>query len=89
MVLFTAELAIRFVCAPCWREFVFDFYNVIDLLSIVPFYAEIGTRTTTTNVNSLDNHMLLTSIRTLRLIRITRIVRVSRHSASIQIFVNV
>ena len=37
-VFFSIEYALRIICTPKWRRYVFSFYGVIDLISILPIY---------------------------------------------------
>ena len=39
-VFFTLEYALRIVCSPNWKRYVFSFYGIIDLISIL-FYRKI------------------------------------------------
>lgn len=62
---FTIEYLIRLWSAPKKLKFIFNFYNLIDLLAIVPGYIQI--RSTT-------------GLRTLRILRIFRVFRIFRYN---------
>lgn len=62
-IFFSIEYALRIVCTPNWRRYIFSFYGIIDLISILPFYLSFFA------VES----KVLSIIRILRLLRIFRI----------------
>ena len=72
VAIFTIEYLVRFFVADRKRDFVFSFYGIIDLLSIIPFYVSAG----------ID----LRSIRALRLLRLFRAFKLVRYSKAIQRF---
>lgn len=72
VALFTFEYILRLFLADRKREFVFSFFGVIDLLSILPFYVATG----------ID----LRSIRAFRLLRLFRVFKLVRYSRAIQRF---
>lgn len=69
---FTTEYLLRVYLANPRRGFVFSFFGIIDLLSILPFYLSSG----------VD----LRSIRALRLLRLFRALKLVRYSAAMQRF---
>ena len=88
------QLLIRFVCSPSKRAFLGNFLNIIDIISILPFYvnmiiADIGTGAELSILRG--EFMLVTSAATrthfsvLRLVRVFRIFKLSRHSSGLQI----
>ena len=62
-IFFSIEYALRIICAPKWRRYVFSFYGVIDLISILPIYLSFF----------VQKSKFLSIIRILRLLRIFRI----------------
>ena len=67
-ILFTLEYALRVYCVKNRWRYIFSFYGVIDLLSILPFYLGLV----------LPTSKYLASIRILRLLRIFRIFNLTR-----------
>ncbi|HCA90203.1 MAG TPA: ion transporter [Legionellales bacterium] len=68
VAIFTLEYVIRLVTAPCKKAYIFSFFGMVDLLSILPFYLALG----------LD----LRSIKILRLLRLVRILKLTRYHAA-------
>lgn len=66
-ILFTIEYATRIYCSPNKKKYIFSFYGIIDLLSILPFFIGILYSST---------HYLIV-IRSLRLLRIFRILKLT------------
>ena len=66
-VLFTIEYAARIYCSPNRKRYIFSFYGIIDLLSILPFFISI--------VYSSTHYLIV--IRALRLLRIFRILKLT------------
>ncbi|OQR80754.1 Voltage-gated Ion Channel (VIC) Superfamily, partial [Thraustotheca clavata] len=59
-------------------RFCFDFLNVVDFASIVPFYLEL--------ILSKRSISSIGALRTLRLLRVTRVFRLSRYTSTLQMF---
>jgi voltage-gated potassium channel len=72
VLVFTAEYAARLACAENRIRFVFSFFGLIDLISILPFYLATG----------VD----LRAVRAFRLLRLVRILKLVRYSAAVQRF---
>jgi len=72
VMFFTIEYLLRIYVADHKKAFVFSFYGLIDLLSILPFYLSAG----------ID----LRSIRALRLLRLFRAFKMVRYSKAIRRF---
>ncbi|MCA8988046.1 MAG: ion transporter, partial [Planctomycetaceae bacterium] len=70
--IFTIEYILRLVVADRKLGFVFSFFGIIDLLSILPFYVASG----------VD----LRSLRAFRMLRLFRILKLVRYSKAIQRF---
>eukprot|EP01012_Entosiphon_sulcatum_P013801 TRINITY_DN18994_c0_g1_i1.p2 TRINITY_DN18994_c0_g1~~TRINITY_DN18994_c0_g1_i1.p2 ORF type:complete len:454 (+),score=83.59 TRINITY_DN18994_c0_g1_i1:1845-3206(+) len=70
---FTLELALRFAVAERKLRFFLNFFNFIDLLSIIPFYVELG----------LDSrHQSFRVVRVVRLFRVFRVLKLARTSGT-------
>ena len=72
VVIFTIEYLIRLIAAPNKWKYVFSFFGLIDLMSILPFYVRIG----------IDLRVL----RAVRIVRIFQILKLVRYSKAIQRF---
>lgn len=72
VAVFTVEYVLRVYLASPKRNFIFSFFGLVDLLSIVPFYLSAG----------ID----LRSIRALRLLRLFRALKLVRYSRAMQRF---
>jgi len=71
VAVFTLEYVLRIIVAPHWRRYVFSFYGVVDLLSILPFYIGL-----VLGRGVLD----LKLARTLRLFRLLRMFKLARYT---------
>ena len=72
VVIFTMEYILRVFFAKPKRAFIFSFFGIVDLLSILPFYVSTG----------ID----LRSVRAFRLLRLFRALKLVRYSKAIQRF---
>jgi voltage-gated potassium channel len=72
VAIFTVEYIFRVFFANPKRQFVFSFFGIVDLLSILPFYISTG----------VD----LRSVRAFRLLRLFRALKLVRYSKAIQRF---
>lgn len=68
--LFTLEFVARIACIANPMRYVFSFYGIVDMLSILPSYMGIFVA---------GNHSSLSVIRSLRLLRIFRILKLARY----------
>lgn len=68
-IVFTVEYAMRIYCAQNRRSYIFSFYGVVDLLSILPSYLAL--------VFTGASYLLI--IRLLRVLRILRILKMIRY----------
>lgn len=73
MVIFTVEFLLRVISCPNKLEFCKGILNIIDLITIMPFYVTL----TLQNDAALDSFVVL---RVVRLARVFRILKLSRHS---------
>ncbi|KAM4613454.1 potassium voltage-gated channel subfamily A member 10-like [Polymixia lowei] len=87
IIWFCFELGVRFVVCPSKSEFFNNIMNIIDIVSIIPYFVTLGTELATTpdeDLNSSQN-MSLAILRIIRLVRVFRIFKLSRHSKGLQI----
>ncbi len=70
VAVFTIEYLLRVIVATNKRAFLFSFFGIVDLCSILPFYLATG----------LD----LRSVRSLRFLRLVRIFKLARYSAAVR-----
>lgn len=70
VVVFTVEYLLRVIVATNKRAFLFSFFGIVDLCSILPFYLATG----------LD----LRSVRSLRFLRLIRVFKLARYSAAVR-----
>ncbi|CAO2605046.1 Potassium voltage-gated channel subfamily S member 3 [Lemmus lemmus] len=79
---FTGELAIRLVAAPSQKKFWKNPLNIIDFVSIIPFYATLAVDTKEEESEDIENMGKVVQI--LRLMRIFRILKLARHSVGLR-----
>uniref|UniRef100_A0A3Q4B9P3 Potassium voltage-gated channel subfamily A member 10 n=1 Tax=Mola mola TaxID=94237 RepID=A0A3Q4B9P3_MOLML len=82
---FFFELCVRFMVCPSKREFFHNLMNVIDIISIVPYFVTVITEMVTTTEENSGQNMSLAILRIIRLVRVFRIFKLSRHSKGLQI----
>ncbi|MEQ2179566.1 hypothetical protein GOODEAATRI_026475 [Goodea atripinnis] len=82
---FAFELCIRFVVCPSKSEFFHNLMNMIDIISIIPYFVTLITELATTPQESSGQNMSLAILRIIRLVRVFRIFKLSRHSKGLQI----
>ncbi|XP_053706180.1 potassium voltage-gated channel subfamily A member 10 [Synchiropus splendidus] len=82
---FFFELFVRFLVCPSKKEFFHNIMNVIDLISIIPYFVTVITEMITTPEESSGQNMSLAILRIIRLVRVFRIFKLSRHSKGLQI----
>ncbi|XP_008305159.1 potassium voltage-gated channel subfamily S member 3-like [Stegastes partitus] len=83
VLFFSAEFILRLVVAPSARKFLSSPLNIIDLLSILPFYVTVVCDTMNKDENpDLENVGKVAQI--LRLMRVFRIFKLARHSAGLR-----
>ncbi|XP_021168399.2 potassium voltage-gated channel subfamily A member 10 [Fundulus heteroclitus] len=82
---FAFELCIRFVVCPSKSEFFHNLMNIIDIISIIPYFITLITELATTPQESSGQNMSLAILRIIRLVRVFRIFKLSRHSKGLQI----
>jgi voltage-gated potassium channel len=77
-VLFTIEYAVRVWSSPEPRKYIFSFFGIIDLLSVVPTYVGIF----------VTGPQFLVVLRTIRLLRAFRILKLARYMRGAEVLVN-
>lgn len=82
VILFSIEISLRFWATPqTTKEFLTDFMNIIDLLSILPFYFEL------TMIMFTGAAAVQVDLRFLRAFRLTRMLKMGRFSSELQLLV--
>lgn len=80
IVWFTVEFILRFISCPSHLKFFFDVSNMIDFMSILPYYLGI--------IMAKGGGGSLSMLRVVRVIRVLRVFKLSRHSRGLQILGN-
>ncbi|XP_041828293.1 potassium voltage-gated channel subfamily S member 3a [Melanotaenia boesemani] len=83
VLLFSAEFVLRLTVAPSARKFLCSPFNIIDFLSVMPFYITfICDKVNKEENTELENVGKVVQI--LRLMRVFRILKLARHSAGLR-----
>ncbi|KAG8002643.1 Potassium voltage-gated channel subfamily A member 10 [Nibea albiflora] len=82
---FFFELCVRFLVCPSKRDFFHNLMNMIDIISIIPYFVTVITEMVTTTQENTGQNMSLAILRIIRLVRVFRIFKLSRHSKGLQI----
>ncbi|MBN3323097.1 KCA10 protein, partial [Atractosteus spatula] len=85
IVWFFFELCVRFLVCPSRQEFFRNIMNIIDIISIIPYFVTLITELLTDPDTSAGQNMSLAILRIIRLVRVFRIFKLSRHSKGLQI----
>ncbi|CAL8325761.1 unnamed protein product [Merluccius merluccius] len=86
IVWFFFELCVRFLVCPSKREFFHNLMNIIDIVSIIPYFVTLITEVVSTQQeHASGQNMSLAILRIIRLVRVFRIFKLSRHSKGLQI----
>uniref|UniRef100_A0A3B4ATH8 BTB domain-containing protein n=1 Tax=Periophthalmus magnuspinnatus TaxID=409849 RepID=A0A3B4ATH8_9GOBI len=88
VIWFTFELFVRFFACPSKSEFSKTIMNIIDIMSIMPYFITVGTELVEQQDEEHQNGqqaMSLAILRVIRLVRVFRIFKLSRHSKGLQI----
>ncbi|XP_072313712.1 delayed-rectifier potassium channel regulatory subunit KCNS3-like [Eucyclogobius newberryi] len=80
---FSAEFILRLIVAPSRRKFLGNPLNIIDVASILPFYATLALDTTDEEENE-DIQNVGKVVQVLRLMRVLRILKLARHSIGLR-----
>ncbi|KAM6906649.1 potassium voltage-gated channel subfamily S member 3b [Lycodopsis pacificus] len=83
---FSAEFIIRLIVAPSRRKFLGNPLNIIDVVSILPFYATLALETADEEAaeENEDLENVGKVVQVLRLMRILRILKLARHSIGLR-----
>ncbi|XP_055327184.1 LOW QUALITY PROTEIN: potassium voltage-gated channel subfamily A member 2-like [Paramacrobiotus metropolitanus] len=88
-VYFCLDLIVRFIASPMKKHFLLQFTNVIDLVSVIPYFVDLLlpettliSGTTSLRAEKVDFFLIL---RVFRLLQIFRILKLSRYSDGLQI----
>lgn len=79
IIWFTGEYVIRFITSPQKFKFLIGALNIIDLLSILPYYVQLGLD---------EDDSSISVLRVVRVVRVFRVFKLSRHSRGLQILGN-
>ncbi|MEE6476882.1 hypothetical protein FKM82_011255 [Ascaphus truei] len=82
IVFFTTELVVRLAVAPSQKKFWKNPMNIIDFVSIIPFYATLVVDMKDDENEGIENMGKVVQI--LRLMRIFRILKLARHSVGLR-----
>ncbi|XP_059904580.1 potassium voltage-gated channel subfamily A member 1 [Gadus macrocephalus] len=90
VIWFTFELFVRFFACPSKSEFSKTVMNIIDIMSILPYFITVGTELAEQqggqeHQQNGQQAMSLAILRVIRLVRVFRIFKLSRHSKGLQI----
>lgn len=86
IIWFVFEIIVRFLVCPSKRRFFNSLMNIIDLISIIPYFVTLITElAAVTNTSTGGQSMSLAILRIIRLVRVFRIFKLSRHSKGLQI----
>ncbi|KAK9976174.1 hypothetical protein ABG768_021379 [Culter alburnus] len=88
VIWFTFELFVRFFACPSKSEFSKTIMNIIDIMSIMPYFITLCTELAEQQGQEHNNGqqaMSLAILRVIRLVRVFRIFKLSRHSKGLQI----
>ena len=81
---FTLELLGRFIFCPSRLRFFTTAENIIDILAVIPFYVDLGSRVGDVQLNKTWSDFLSF----LRIVRIFRIFKLARHVSGLKILVH-
>ncbi|KAJ0026510.1 hypothetical protein NQD34_017510 [Periophthalmus magnuspinnatus] len=82
---FSAEFIIRLIVAPSRRKFLGNPLNIIDVASILPFYATLDLETADEDAEeNEDIENVGKVVQVLRLMRVLRILKLARHSIGLR-----
>nr|XP_015212272.1 PREDICTED: potassium voltage-gated channel subfamily S member 3 isoform X2 [Lepisosteus oculatus] len=82
IICFSIEFIVRLTVTPCPRKFISNPLNIIDFVSIIPFYATLAIDNVDEENENLENVGKVVQI--LRLMRIFRILKLARHSVGLR-----
>uniref|UniRef100_A0A914WPS8 BTB domain-containing protein n=1 Tax=Plectus sambesii TaxID=2011161 RepID=A0A914WPS8_9BILA len=87
IVWFTFEFTLRFFICAHKCSFMREALNVIDVLTIVPFYAELGLQIAGISASSMREFKALVLVmRIVRVMRVARVFKLARYSSGLKSF---
>nr|XP_033783795.1 potassium voltage-gated channel subfamily A member 4 [Geotrypetes seraphini] len=84
IIWFSFEFTVRFFACPSMTSFFKNIMNIIDIVSILPYFITLGTDLAEQQ-SSGQQAMTFAILRIIRLVRVFRIFKLSRHSKGLQI----
>ncbi|XP_077190269.1 potassium voltage-gated channel subfamily A member 10 [Paroedura picta] len=85
IIWFSFELFVRFIVCPSKTDFFKNIMNIIDIVSIIPYFVTLTTELIQHSEPNGQQNMSLAILRIIRLVRVFRIFKLSRHSKGLQI----
>ncbi|KAJ7344529.1 hypothetical protein JRQ81_000479 [Phrynocephalus forsythii] len=85
IIWFSFEFLVRFFACPSKAAFFKNIMNIIDIVSILPYFITLGTDLAQQQGSNGQQAMSFAILRIIRLVRVFRIFKLSRHSKGLQI----
>ncbi|XP_042333212.1 potassium voltage-gated channel subfamily A member 4 [Sceloporus undulatus] len=85
IIWFSFEFTVRFFACPSKAVFFKNIMNIIDIVSILPYFITLGTDLAQQQGSNGQQAMSFAILRIIRLVRVFRIFKLSRHSKGLQI----
>lgn len=85
IIWFSFEFTVRFFACPSKATFFKNIMNIIDIVSILPYFITLGTDLAQQQGSNGQQAMSFAILRIIRLVRVFRIFKLSRHSKGLQI----
>ncbi|OQV24015.1 Potassium voltage-gated channel subfamily A member 2 [Hypsibius exemplaris] len=82
---FLLDLVVRFSVSPIKKTFFFQFMNVVDALSVFPYFIDLLSLVDSADAPAKHGLFLLILFRLFRILRIFRILKLSRYSDGLEI----
>uniref|UniRef100_A0A8C0JBE2 Potassium voltage-gated channel subfamily A member 4 n=1 Tax=Chelonoidis abingdonii TaxID=106734 RepID=A0A8C0JBE2_CHEAB len=87
IIWFSFEFTVRWFACPSKAVFIKNIMNIIDIVSILPYFITLGTELAQQQGSNGQQAMSFAILRIIRLVRVFRIFKLSRHSKGLQILV--
>ncbi|XP_034626129.1 potassium voltage-gated channel subfamily A member 4 [Trachemys scripta elegans] len=85
IIWFSFEFTVRWFACPSKAVFIKNIMNIIDIVSILPYFITLGTELAQQQGSNGQQAMSFAILRIIRLVRVFRIFKLSRHSKGLQI----
>ncbi|NXK49014.1 KCNA4 protein, partial [Chauna torquata] len=85
IIWFSFEFTVRCFASPSKAHFFKNIMNIIDIVSILPYFITLGTDLAQEQGSNGQQAMSFAILRIIRLVRVFRIFKLSRHSKGLQI----